>query len=344
MSAAREEVTQLGGRVIHEFSSIVFVAELPDNIDQDALAASSDQSTQPLDAITQLAVTAWTTAKAAKLAKVAIAPSETEGLRWDTPGFDPPREFGTPLAAERAAADTEIVADLTGTPTSLYMIGSIAVGVVMVSRDKGDEVFTDAERIKILQEVQDGLDWLAGVEPKAKVSFVYDIRPVTVSSVTGPYPEVTEPYERYERDWRDAALATMGYAAGRSGYQQYANDLRSSRQTDWAYVAFFTKYPLNHFAYAVVEKVVMNYGNDSWGSDNINRVFAHESCHIFGALDEYGSCTCGSIGGQLKVPNSNCANCLPIGKQIPCIMSANTLEMCNFTRRQIGWDPLLYPK
>jgi hypothetical protein len=344
MAAASEEVTRLGGRIIHQFSPTVFVAELPDATDLMALASSTDQPTQPLDAASKLAVTAWTTAKAAKQARFDAAPSPTEGLLWDTPGFEPPREFGTPVAAARAAADTEIVAESTGTPTSLYLIGSVAVGVVLVSRDTGAEVLTDAERIQIVQEVQEGLDWLARVEPRARVSFVYDIRPVTVTSTPGPYDGVVEPYERFERDWRDAALAAMGYGSGRPGYQQYANELRSNRHTDWAYVAFFTKYPLNHFAYAIFEKVVMSYANDGWGPDNINRVFAHESCHIFGAADEYGSCDCGGTSGHLAVPNSNCVNCFPPGAQIPCLMNANTLEMCGFSRGQIGWDERLFPK
>ena len=320
--AARVEVAQQGGRVIHQFSPTAFVAELPDAVDLMSLAKSTAQPTQPLDVVTQLAVTAWTTVQADKRARAVAAPSPTEGLPWDTPGFEPPREFGTSVAAARAGVDTEVVAESTGTPTSLYMIGSVAVGLVLVSRNIGGEVLTDAERTTIVQEVQEGLDWLVGVEPRARVSFIYDIRPVTVSSAPGPYPGVTDPYERFERDWRDAALAAMGYAAGRPGYQQYANDLRSSRQTDWAYVAFFTKYALQHFAYAVNEKVVMNYANDGWGPDNINRVFAHESCHIFGAADEYGSCVCGSASGHLGVPNNNCVNCFPPGAQVPCLMNA----------------------
>ncbi|WP_417914740.1 hypothetical protein [Candidatus Electronema sp. JM] len=87
----------------------------------------------------------------------------------------------------------------------------------------------------------------------------------------------------------------------------------------------------------------MSYANDGWGPDNINKVFAHESCHIFGAADEYGSCVCGSVSGHLSVPNSNCVNCFPPGAQIPCLMNANTLAMCEFSRRQIGWDASLFP-
>jgi hypothetical protein len=345
-AAARAEVNSLGGRVVHQFSPTVLVAELPDTVSMSMLTASTEQPVQPLDAVTEMAVSAWTTAKAAKLNRVGLAQSQTEGLSWDTPGFDSPRGYDAPRALDSAGefdAPME-VAQSTDTPTSMYMVGSVAVGIVMVSGSAGAEVLTESERIKILQEVQEGLDWLTGVEPKSKVSFIYDIRPITVSSAPGPYVGVKDPYEQFERDWRDAALAEMGYSAGRAGYQKYANELRSKRQTDWAYVAFFTKYPLNHFAYAVFEKVVMGYANDGWGPDNIHRVFAHESCHIFGAADEYGSCICGATSGHLNVPNSNCVNCMPAGTQVPCLMNANTLAMCDFSRRQIGWDEQLFPK
>ena len=344
MAAASEEVTRWGGRITQQFSPTVFVAELPDGADEAAMTASTAQPTQPLDEASQLAVDAWNNGVQARSSRAGLARSATEGLTWDTPGYQPPRELDNLEPATRAAGASEGPAESTGTPTSRYMIGSVAVGVVLVSRNTGAEVLSSAERTKIIQEVQEGLGWLAGVEPRARVSFVYDIRTVTVSSAPGPYAGVAEAYESYERDWRDAALAAMGYAAGRPGYQKYASDLRASRHTDWAYVAFFTKYPLNHFAYAIVEKVVMNYANDGWGPDNINRVFAHESCHIFGAADEYGSCACGTTSGHLAVPNSNCVNCFPPGTQLSCLMTANTLDMCTFSRKQIGWDERLFPK
>ena len=232
----------------------------------------------------------------------------------------------------------------TGTPTSLYLADTITVGVVLVSRDQGPEAMSDEERTKIIQEVQAGLDWLASVEHRARLSFVYDIRPVTVNILPGPYSGETNPYERFESGWRDAALQNMGYSSGRSGYQEYVNDLRTSRGTKWAYVAFFTKYPLNHFAYAIWEKVVMEYKNDNWGPDNIHRVFAHESCHIFGAADEYGNCSCGGFHGFLGAPNNNCVNCSPPGTQVECLMNQNTTSICEWSRKQIGWDtPVIGP-
>ena len=145
------------------------------------------------------------------------------------------------------------------------------------------------------------------------------------------------PYEIMERPWRDAALAQLGFAGGETGCEAYAAELRSDKGTNWSYVAFFTKYPLNHFAYQTGVRLIMNYDNDGWGPSQINKVFAHESCHVFGALDEYASaCTCGSLGGKFQVPNNNCVNCS--GPHDSCIMDANSLDMCQWTRGQIGWD------
>ena len=129
------------------------------------------------------------------------------------------------------------------------------------------------------------------------MTFVYDWREPTVSAIPGPDTSISGDYEQYEAPWRNAALATMGYAASRQGSVDYVNALKTSKATNWAYVAYFTKYPLNHFAYAAQERLVMAYANDNWGPDCINQVFAHETCHIFGAADEYGSCGCG-VSGQ----------------------------------------------
>ncbi|MBL8292978.1 MAG: hypothetical protein JNN08_14125 [Bryobacterales bacterium] len=335
--SAHSEVTSLGGRVIHQFGSGAFVVELPDEILPAALGASTEEPGGVLDESARLAVEAWRRREA----EGARSPSATEGLGWDAPGYQSPLHDHTLTIASESPSAVE---ESTGTPTSRYMVGSVAVGVVIVSRNSGTEAFTNEERLTVVQEVQEGLNWLASLEPRARVSFVYDIRPVTVSTAPGPYSGVSNPYERYEQQWRDDALRAMGYAPGRAGYQQYAQDLQLANRTDWAYVAFFTKYPLHHFAYAVDEKVVMHYGNDGWGTADINRVFAHESCHIFGAADEYGSCSCGGAHGHLGVPNGNCANCFPPGAQTPCLMNANTLSMCAYSRRQIGWDTSLYPE
>lgn len=186
------------------------------------------------------------------------------------------------------------------------MIGSVAVGLVIVSRDQGTEAMSTAEQAKVVQEVQEGLNWLATVEPRANPSFVYDIRQVEADAEPGPYGVVGDAYENYERGWRDAALIKMGTRPAAPAPLRTVNAIRSAKKTDWAYVAYFCKYALNHFAYAGQKRLVMAYANDNWGVDAINRVFAHETCHIFGAGDEYGNCACGSVHGELGVANKNC--------------------------------------
>ena len=332
--AFKEEISRVKGRIVHQFSTSVFVVDLPDTTSPTNLKESTDQTTIPLDYATQLAVNAWIIYKT----QGSEAPDATEGLNWDNPGFKAPLEHSATLNPPQGAVELS-----PDTPTSLYLTESVAVGLVLVSRDQGTETMNDEEKTKIIQEVQAGLDWLTTIEPRSRLSFVYDIRPITVNIVPGPYPGETDPYERFESGWRDAALQNMGYSPGRPGYQKYVKDLQTTKGTKWAYVAFFTKYPLKHFAYAIWEKVVMEYKNDNWGPNNIHRVFAHESCHIFGAVDEYGNCTCGGTNGHLGAPNNNCVNCIPPNEQQDCLMNQNTLSMCEWTRKQIGWDTRLFP-
>ena len=338
-SAAKVEIESFGGRIIHQFSPIAFVAELSDDVKRSQLTESTREIPEDMDLGTKLATDAWLE----NTAEGEPSPTPEEGLAWDTEGYEAPFQREVIDNHLKNSPIGEAVALSTGTPTSLYMIGKVAVGLVIVSRDTGAEQMTTAEQTKVVQEAQRALTWLATVEPQANVSFYYDIKPITVSTLPGPYPGTFDAYERMEKGWRDDALNAMGYAGGRAGYQQYTRDIIASKNTDWGYVAFFTKYELNHFAYAIWEKVVMHYENDGWGPDLIHRVFAHESCHIFGAADEYGSCSCGGSHGYLGIPNNNCIRCFPPGQQIDCLMNKNTLTMCEWSKKQIGWDTPLFP-
>ena len=146
--------------------------------------------------------------------------------------------------------------------TSAYLIGSVAVGVIMVEGPTADLQFSDAERTKVVAEVQEGLTgWARGIQ--AGVSFVYDIRP----PVRLDRPE---PRARRLRAARGAlarpAMAKIGFAANFSGVREYVKTIRANNGTKWAYVAFFTKYPTHHFAYASKPRLVMQYANDGWGS------------------------------------------------------------------------------
>jgi hypothetical protein len=82
----------------------------------------------------------------------------------------------------------------------------------------------------------------------------------------------------------------------------------------------------------------MAYSNDGWGPDNIDRVFAHETGHVFGCPDEYAgsSCNCGGSWGRFGRPNTNCENCAP-GGGIDCLMKGNTWQVCDATHAHLGW-------
>ncbi|HTE26668.1 RICIN domain-containing protein [Flavitalea sp.] len=331
INAAREELDNLGAQITQQFTDQVFVANLPDEVKETKLKASSTKQPNDLDEISKIAAEAWKNLQ--KKATDRSADSE-EGIKWDTPGFEPPNKGHDDLESQAPEATDRS----TGTPTSLHMNGSIAVGIIIVGGTGAGLGFSNADNIKVIQEVQEGLGFLANAEPRAKITFVYDIRIITVSAAPGS----TGSYESAEAPWRNAALQAMGYPPVRQSSIDYVNDLRAIRNTAWAYVGYFTKYPLHHFAYAVTEKTVMHFDNDGWGTDQINKVFAHESCHIFGAADEYGSCTCGGSHGHLGVPNNNCTNC--VGAKVPCLMDTNTLTLCAWSKKQIGWDESLFPQ
>ena len=331
INAAREELDNLGAQITQQFTDRVFVANLPDDVKEKSLSSSSTKQPADLDEISKLAADAWKNLQQ-KVTDRSAAPEQ--GIKWDTPGFEPPNKGHDDLENQAPEATDRS----TGTPTSLHMNGSIAVGIIIVGGTGAGLGFSNADNLKVIQEVQEGLGFLANAEPRAKITFVYDIRIITVSAAPGS----TGSYESAEAPWRNAALAAMGYPATRQSSITYVEDLRNSRNTSWAYVGYFTKYPLHHFAYAVSEKTVMHFDNDGWGTDQINKVFAHESCHIFGAADEYGSCTCGGSHGHLGAPNNNCTNCA--GAKVPCLMDSNTLTLCDWSKQQIGWDESLFPQ
>lgn len=234
---------------------------------------------------------------------------------------EPPPEDGPEMAAP--APDM-----------SSFLIGSVAVGIVIVEGPTAALQFSQQERIKVVAEVQEGLSWLALQEPRAGITWSYDIHTVRVDAM--PNTSLTG-YEPLESLWRNPAMQKLGFAANFQGVIDYAASLRTRLGTRWGYVGFFTKYPLHHFAYASKPRLVMHYENDGWGVDNIDQVFTHESGHIFGCPDEYArsNCNCTDRFGFLRERNGNCQPCAT--DFIPCLMAENTKAICPFTAVHLGW-------
>lgn len=59
------------------------------------------------------------------------------------------------------------------------LINEVAVGVVFVQGPTPELQMSSSERTKAAADVQEGLTWMATLEPAAKVSWVYDIKTVS---------------------------------------------------------------------------------------------------------------------------------------------------------------------
>jgi hypothetical protein len=321
-------------RVVHMYGSRVIVMEESADASAEAvLAESMEASSKVLKSLSpeeRLGYSAYLLRESDEY-QSAKADRPRDGESWDAV----PETTGSctyPIAEGEAA---EAMAE-AGAPTSQRLTGSVAVGIIIVEGPNANLKFSAAERTKVIAEVQNGLSWLATQSPEGLV-FKYDIKIVTLNVQPGP-SNLTP--DQKEARWRDPAMQQLGFATGMAGVTAYVNSIRTNLGTTWTYCGFFTKYPIYHFGYASIggPRLVMDYAQDGWGPDNMDRVFAHETGHIFGAPDEYAAsgCNCGGSWGFYGKPNANCANCAP-GGGVECLMKGNTWNMCVNTPYHLGF-------
>lgn len=243
--------------------------------------------------------------------------------------------------------------------TSEFMIGSIAVGVVLPESTGSGENWSNTDplypgqnrRQLVYNQIVSGANWWAtSGGTAASITFYYDQR-MGVSTTYEPITISTA--NNGETLWVGSVLNTMGFTGTNAFMQAYDYDnwMRSTYGAEWAFGVFVADslndtdgmFPsLNSaFAYLYGPYQVMTYDNGTtggqWYLSRMNQVFAHESGHIFGAPDEYagaGTCTCANYG-YLGVTNGNCVNC--VANQTACVMASNTLSLCSFTRGHVGW-------
>ncbi|MGB2988970.1 MAG: hypothetical protein WBC98_03355, partial [Candidatus Zixiibacteriota bacterium] len=243
--------------------------------------------------------------------------------------------------------------------TSCYMIGRVAVGVVLMESIGDAENWTTQQEEITISEIVEGLDRLSYFANQAEVNLTwfYEVH-YGVPTSYEPIQERSVPYfvlfpPHHEFLWMNHALSYLGCSDGFEGMYEYANRIRSQYQTDWGYMVFVVmdeNDPYHDFAdglcaYAQREGpyVVMTYNNcgDMW--PYMSNVFEHETAHTFGAGDEYpngcGMLDCITPYGYLDVVNGNCEDCNPT--PAPCIMrrhiSHEWAGFCDFSRGHIGW-------
>ncbi len=201
--------------------------------------------------------------------------------------------------------------------TSEYMLGKVAVGIVMPqcdgAIDRCTETWSASAMDQVYAQTQAAMNWWAQ-RMGNKVSFVYDQRR---AALTG-YEPINHP-QSDEGLWIGDTMSRMGFA-GTSYFEQvyaYANWLRQNKSADWAFVVFAANSVNNasgtfsngYFAYAYIPGpfMVVTYDNDGYGITNMGSVVAHEAGHMFGALDQYSGAGvgCSSPSGYLQIQNQN---------------------------------------
>jgi PKD repeat protein len=222
--------------------------------------------------------------------------------------------------------------------TSEYMIGSVAVGVVLLESngavDTSTEDWTTTEESQVTSEIQAALNWWSTQNPSAGVTFTV----TTNYRVPTSYEPINHP-QTDEGLWISEAMSHLGYN-GVNYFTQvrgYVNALRNNAGTDWAFAMFIVDSSNDadgcfsnpsYFAYAYVGGpfLVMTYDNDGWGINNMDRVTAHEIGHIFYATDEYDSFP--EYSGYLNVMDVDGSGAL---------MDYNDFWLSTGTIGQIGW-------
>jgi len=331
-----ETIERLGGRIVHVYLPHILIGNLPLEIETKVRALTnvtavyrgrvSLAEVEGLGPEACRAVKGWNRSFATSF-RALKSDRSSEGKSWGAPGYAPEGPVQPPEGPDSPSGGRPA----PGHDTSAYLIGKVAVNTILVEGTVPPYTFNQMERDTVTAEIQDGLGWLGSIEPKARVSWFHEQRQVTLDLDPARTPDFGED------TWRDACMASLGYAPSWQGMEQFVRERQAALSTDWSLVIFVTRFPLWHFAYAFKPRVVLSYDLDGWGVDDMDRVTAHEVCHIFGAGDEYAESKCDPSErfGYLQVENGNCE--LGTGNHQPCIMSHNTWAMCSYTRGQLGW-------
>jgi hypothetical protein len=292
----------------------------------------------------------------------------------DTTGRgDSPIDEGPPIEEPRHGPCNDPEAQ-----TSVYMMGQVGVSLFFVESvdstacgyPDSTENWTVAEVDSAADYIRRGLRDLSDVAPVgAQLRFNWgDNRIVRIPS---------EPIRTSIASdvWIDQVMDSIGAPPVPEGHHGAVwrvhawNNLRRAAPDfsyDWWFTIFVIRdvcdpghsFPGGYLSHAGLfgpSTTLLYYNGKGQQHDvsNLYSIVAHETCHVFGAPDEYASsaCVCDSTRfGYLRETNGNCENC---GSGTPCLMRANSnFVLCPSTLAHIGWrdsdgdgilDPIDHP-
>lgn len=363
MSAVQRAINVIvnkGGHVVHLFPTHVLIGYLPPGIDdslvgQDGIKAIYHAQIDIAEVYTygelaQIGVSAWNNIIAGRSKVQALEP------RKDLPPIQgdalppPPR----PTTTEGEVGVAEVSSPEYGR-TSEYLIGKVAIGIILPESNGSAENWTPERRTQVADRIIAGANWWAAREARADLSFIYDVH---FSVPTNHEPIQLKGYpppDGEENVWIWEVLAGMGSSG--TDYMDmawdYVNTTRATYQADWAFAVFVVdslndsdgQFSNGKFAYAYVGGpfVVMTYDNNGYGIENMDAVLAHEMGHIFWALDQYYAAEqpCTKRSGYLNVENQNSeyGDCL---LNVDSIMRGGVApyvqgQVDQYARGQVGW-------
>eukprot|EP01105_Mastigella_eilhardi_P024833 TRINITY_DN6568_c0_g1_i1.p1 TRINITY_DN6568_c0_g1~~TRINITY_DN6568_c0_g1_i1.p1 ORF type:complete len:1095 (+),score=144.55 TRINITY_DN6568_c0_g1_i1:43-3285(+) len=244
--------------------------------------------------------------------------------------------------------------------TSEFAIGTATFAVMFVNGSSAAYKWTPAAQQTVMDKIGSAYAWWMLQNPDAhlQISLKKYVVAVDVDPIT--YQQSTEGV------WINKALNPLGYTSSSytTNARAFDNDLRKNYGTDWAAVIFAVKgqtFTDGFFAWAYIRGPCMTVTeqNDGWTVQNMDRVVAHETGHLFGADDEYcqpgySCCSCTDAHSYLGTPNtgceagcycsslsSTCNGCSSSGcytGSANCLMRNNSWYMCPISRKQFGWN------
>lgn len=213
--------------------------------------------------------------------------------------------------------------------TSCFMIGDIAVSVVLLESDgtvdPSTENWTATQIQQVKSGIQEGLNWwqsefktFADPAPKSHLDFHIDF-----TYADHPVSTPVEPIAHKSGDsslWLDSFLNQVGFndpaLASVTDIRRWDRDLAARTGSDWAFTIFVANSAAdadgsfadgaNAYAFCGGPYLVMTLDNGGWGVDSMGQVLAHETAHIFNACDEYaGSDSYTKRSGVYNTQNLN---------------------------------------